>query len=69
MPLTQTWTGDIPLMVLLPGLMGIVTALLVVLLRASRSMPALVPIPVRSQEMERRAARALARKRHHGLDD
>ncbi|MEO5346433.1 MAG: hypothetical protein H7834_08655 [Magnetococcus sp. YQC-9] len=69
MPLSQTWTGDTPSMVLLLGLLGIVGGVLYALMRTIRSMPALVPIPVRSREAERRAALARARARRRALDD
>ncbi|MBF0628117.1 MAG: hypothetical protein HQL91_07835 [Magnetococcales bacterium] len=64
MPLPVTWTGDLPWMALLFGLMSIVTALLVFLLPVARPVRALVPIPIRSREAERRAALAESRRRH-----
>ncbi|MBF0271034.1 MAG: hypothetical protein HQL98_03005 [Magnetococcales bacterium] len=56
MPLTETWTGDLPWMALLLGLTSMVTLLLVALFPAARPVRALVPIPVRSREGQQRAA-------------
>ncbi|MBF0165306.1 MAG: hypothetical protein HQL97_11335 [Magnetococcales bacterium] len=69
MPLTQTWTGDTPSMVLLLGILGIVTGVLYALSHFLRSMPTLVPIPIRTREAERRLALARARARRRALDD